>query len=141
MRNDFNVLISAFATQILADTNVKDEVKNLRISALQDIRSRLEAYRTHGYNGGLLCAIAQKKGEMIMKISSKTQMAKVVKVSCPHFDGNKFVPDAYNVLEEEMIGWSLASLKAPLNDAAFKRYMEIFGKVYPAAYERIYNYD
>ncbi len=139
MQNDFNVLIVAFATQILADANVKPEVQNLRISALQDIRSRLEAYRMHGYNEGLLCAIAQKKGEMIMKISSKTEMAKAVKVSCPHYDGNKFIPDEYNVLEEEMIGWSLASLKAPLNDAGFKRYMEIFSKVYPAAYQKIYH--
>ena len=82
-------------------------------------------------------AIADKKGKMIMETSSKTEMEKVLKPHAPHYNGNEFFPDKYNVLEEELICWSETSLKSPLNDAGNKRYMQLFSEVFPEDYARL----
>ena len=137
--DDFNYLIGVFIAKLIANFDIPTKVKKLRISAFKTIRSRLNAYKEHGYNISLLNTIAVKKGEMIMETSSKTEMEKVVKASCPNYNGNRFIPDKYNVPEEEMIGWSLASLRAPLNEAGFNRYMELFEQVYPEKYKEIHD--
>ena len=82
-------------------------------------------------------ALAEKKCNMIMSCNSKTEMEKIIKPKCPHYDGNKFVTDDYNVLEEELIAWSETSLAGPLNDIGFKRYLEVFMLVFPEEYKKI----
>ena len=47
-----------------------------------------------------------------------------------HYTGNGFITGPYDVPEEEMIFWSLASLKAPLNHDASERYMELFQQTF-----------
>ena len=79
----------------------------------------------------LLCAIAEKKCEHIMAVTTKADVEQIVKPCCPHYDGNKFIQGPYSVPEEEMICWSEASLKAPLNSEACKRYLELFQQVLP----------
>ena len=79
----------------------------------------------------LLYAIAEKKCRMIGSITSKSEMEQVIRPRCPHYDGNRFIPDAYSVPEEELICWSETSLKAPLNAAGFQRYMELFKQILP----------
>lgn len=75
---------------------------------------------------------------MIMNASSKTEMEKVMKIKPPYFDGNKFIPDQYNVPEEEMIAWSQTSLQAPLDEAGFKRYKELFVQIFPEQAKAIF---
>ena len=58
-------------------------------------------------------------------------MEKVLKPHCPHYDGVKFIPDTYNVPEEELICWSETSFLAPIKEAGYKRYMEVFKSVVP----------
>ena len=72
-----------------------------------------------------------------METSSKSEMEKVLKPHAPHYNGNEFFPDKYNVLEEELICWSETSLKSPLNDAGNKRYMQLFSEVFPEDYARL----
>ena len=50
------------------------------------------------------------------------------------------VPDASPCLryaEEELICWSEASLRAPLNETGFQRYSELFRLVFPEESERL----
>lgn len=124
------VWIEAFV-EIIFDENVSDEIKELRINGLLELNRCLEYYKSCGYMEKLINKIAEKKVKMIMQITSKSEMKKILKPSCPHFDGNKFITDKYHVIEEELIVWSQTSLQAPLNDIGFKRYLELFNIALP----------
>lgn len=123
-------MIRAFV-EILLTENVPDKVKDYRLSALRGLGGYLKYYEKSGYCEKLIMNIAEKKIKMIMQLQSKAEIDKILKPRCPHYDGNKFIPDKYNVLEEELICWSETSLLAPLNKAGTKRYMELFKKVFP----------
>lgn len=116
------------------DSAVTEKVKEWRIDAFLKLRAYLTHYDKLGYREDLLTAIATKKGDMIMSATTKTDMDKILVPRCPHYNGNKFIPDEYSVLEEELICWGETSLRAPLNEAGFKRYMEVCSLVYPEAF-------
>ena len=123
-------LIQTFV-EILFDEKISDDIKTLRINGLKTLSNYLECYENHGYVEKLINKIAEKKTKMIMQIKSKTEMDKMLKPSCPYFNGSKFIPNEYNVIEEELICWSETSLQGPLNEIGFKRYSELFNIVFP----------
>lgn len=130
MEEDYmTVIISCIAE--IAVSDAADWVKQLRLGAIGSLQRCLRYYRQLGYMPKLLYAIAEKKGRMIGSITSKSEMEQVIRPRCPHYDGNRFIPDAYSVPEEELICWSETSLKAPLNAAGFQRYMELFKQIFP----------
>lgn len=128
---DYTFVLIPYWAKLLASLDEKEKVIELRYEAMKSLMSRLAYYKSHGYMERLLCAIARKKADMIMRTTSKTEMKQVMKIKAPHFDGNKFIADKYNVQEEEMIFWSEASLIAPLKECAVKRYMELFQQFFP----------
>lgn len=134
---DFNLAIIPHIAELITQEGVADNVRELRWDALMQLTRQLNYYKSLGYIDRLLYAIAEKKGKMIMETSSKTEMEKVLKPHAPHYNGNEFFPDKYNVLEEELICWSETSLKSPLNDAGNKRYMQLFSEVFPEDYVRL----
>lgn len=134
---DFNLAIIPHIAELITQEGVADNVRELRWKALMQLTRQLNYYKSLGYIDRLLYAIAEKKGKMIMETSSKTEMEKVLKPHAPHYNGNEFFPDKYNVLEEELICWSETSLKSPLNDAGNKRYMQLFSEVFPEDYARL----
>ncbi len=123
-------------SEILVSDKKSDRVRELQFSAVRTLAGHLNYYKSLGYMDSLLYAIAEKKGKLILEITSKAEMDKLMKPHCPHFDGNKFVDDKYVIPEEEMICWSQTSLQGPLNEIGFKRYMELFRKYLPDAYEK-----
>lgn len=123
------VIIPCIAEIAASDT--PERVKKLRLGAVSELQRYLHYYRQLGYMPKLLYAIAEKKCRMIGSITSKSEMEQVIRPRCPHYDGNRFIPDAYSVPEEELICWSETSLKAPLNAAGFQRYMELFKQILP----------
>ena len=123
------VMIPYFAEVLTAD--VPDNVRLLRFQAMKEVQHYLICYQENGYLPKLLRAIAEKKCKRILALTTKTEMERLVKPRCPHFDGNRFWPDEYIVPEEELICWSETSLRAPLNEAGQKRYMELFRQVFP----------
>jgi len=137
-KNDYELIMVAFIAEMLT-MDMPDKVRELRFNAIKQLQSRLAFYRKRGYMEQLLCAIARKKAEMIMKATSKTEMEQVLKIKAPHFDGNKFIADEYSVPEEEMISWAETSLMAPLNSYAFNRYKELFQQVLPEQAKLIFN--
>lgn len=130
-------LIIAKTLAELLFSDKADKVKELRLSALQTLRNQLNYYKELGFIDRLLTAIAEKKCKFLMEITSKTEMEKMLKPRCPIYNGNEFIPDTYNIPEEGLICWSQTSLVAPLNDAGFKRYMEVFKSVLPDLYPLI----
>ena len=118
-------LIQTFV-EILFDEKTSDDIKALRIDGLKTLSNYLKYYQNHGYIESLINKIAEKKTKMLMQIKSKNEMNKLLKPSYPYFNGNKFIPDKYNVIEEELICWSETSLQGPLKEIGFKRYTELF---------------
>lgn len=123
-------LIKAFV-EILLTEDIPDKVKDYRLSALKGLGSCLKYYENRKYCDKLITKIAEKKIKMIKQLQSKSEIDKILKPHCPYYDGNKFIPDKYSVMEEELICWSETSLLAPLNEAGAKRYMELFKEVFP----------
>ena len=141
VNNNFKITMILTFVEILFDENVSEEVKNLRIDALKKLNSYLEYYEESGYLSILIDKIAEKKAKMIMQIKSKSEMDKILKPSCPVFDGSKFITDKYSVIEEELIGWSETSLQAPLNEYGYKRYIELFETIFPEYKNKLDNLE
>ena len=134
---DYNLAIIPYFAEILVDDKSSNHVKEIRFNGLKRLQSQIEFYKSRGFVDFLLYNIAQKKGKMIMKTTSQTEMEQLLKPHCPHFDGNEFLPDKYNVPEEELICWSETSMLAPLNEYAYRRMMKVFGEVFPKEKESI----
>ena len=132
-------LIFAYAEVIAGD--MSDKVRVIRFDALKRLQAILAFYKDRGYMEELLDGIAEKKCQMIMSVTSKTEMEKVLKPHCPHYDGVKFIPDTYNVPEEELICWSETSFLAPIKEAGYKRYMEVFKSVFPEKSKQLFGGD
>ena len=134
---DYTMVLIPYIAELIA-ADMPDNTRELRLGALRQLQNRLAYYKNLGYMEKLLCAIAKKRSAMILSTSSKTEMEKVMSVRPPYFDGNKFIPDKYNVPEEEMISWSQTSLQAPLNEAGFRRYKELFEQIFPEQAKEIF---
>lgn len=130
MEEDYMTVIIVCIAEI-AVSDAADRVKKLRLGAIGSLQRCLRYYRQLGYMPKLLYAIAEKKCRMIGSITSKSELEKLIRPRCPHYDGNRFIPDTYSVPEEELICWSETSLKAPLNAAGHQRYMELFKRIFP----------
>ncbi len=128
---DTDILICMKVAEVLLDEESSEKVLQLRMRALAILRAQIEYYRKLGYVERLIEGIAEKRAAMIMKTSTKTEMDKVMRPRVPRYDGGKFVPDEYNIPEEEMIAWSMVSLQAPLSNIGMQRYMELFREFFP----------
>ena len=129
--DDFVMTMIPLFAEVAADDHVTESIRNLRLEALRSILYQLHHYKKQGYDRQLLCTIAEKKGALAMGITTKAELQQLQKPRCPHFDGVKFHPNAYTVLEEELICWSETSLLGPLNEHGYQRYAEIFRQLFP----------
>lgn len=129
--NDYDLLIIMQIAEVLMDEATPERVRELRLKALGALRGQLEHYKKLGYIDRLLNGIAEKRVAMIMKTTTKTEMERVMAPKAPHYNGAQFITDEYHIPEEEMIAWSQVSLKGPLIEAGYKRYMELFKEFFP----------
>lgn len=128
---DFEMVIFFAFAEIVMDETVSDDLKGLRVDALKKVQRSLNHYHHLGYIPELTKTIAEKKCQMIKEATSKTEMEKFLKPRCPRYDGEKFVEDPYIIPEEELICWSYASLRFPLNSIGAARFQEVFKRVFP----------
>ena len=128
---DFEMVIFFAFAEIVMDEDASDDLKSLRIDALKKVQRSLNHYHHLGYIPELTRAIAEKKCRMIKEATSKSEMEKFLQPRCPRYDGEKFIEDPYIVPEEELICWSYASLRFPLNSIGAARFQEVFKRVFP----------
>lgn len=128
---EFEIILIQTFVEIMFDKKASDDIKSLRFNGLIKLSNYLQYYKSLGYVENLINEIAAKKAKMIMQVKSKSEMDKILKPSCPYFNGSQFIPNEYNVIEEELICWSETSLRAPLSEIGFKRYIELFNIVFP----------
>ena len=112
---------------------MKKDIERLRLSYIAKLIKVVSGYRRYGFDARVVTPVFRKKLEFLRDATSKTQMEAILKPSCPHYDGVKFIPGPYHVDEEELIGWSMASLRAPLAHYAYERYAQVFKSVFPDA--------
>ena len=130
--DDFHLVLAPYYAELTA-TEMPERLLKLRIAALQEVHRCLAHYQELNYDAKLLCTIARKKGDMILKITTKAEADKISRPRPPHYDGGRFVADEFSIPEEELICWSLTTLNlgAPLNSVGFERFVELFRQVYP----------
>lgn len=128
---DYGIALIPYFAQVIASEGIADEVRQRRFEALRQLQTRLGFYRKVGYDTGLLCSLAVRKAKLIMKASTKGDLAQLNRPRPPHYDGAKFYPSPYMTPEEELICWCETSLLAPLDSTATQRYMEVFRQVFP----------
>ena len=128
---DFEMVIFFAFAEIVMDEDASDDLKSLRIDALKKVQRSLNHYHHLGYIPELTRAIAEKKCRMIKETTSKSEMQKFLQPRCPRYDGKKFIDDPYIIPEEELICWSYASLRFPLNNIGAARFQEVFKRVFP----------
>lgn len=128
---DYEMVIFFAFAEIMMDESASDALKELRLDALTKVQRSLNHYHHLGYVPELTRAIAEKKCQMIKEATSRTEVQKFLKPRCPRYDGSKFVEDPYIVPEEELICWSYASLRFPLNSIGAARFKELFDRIFP----------
>ena len=128
---DFEMVIFFAFAEIVMDEEASDDLKSIRIDALKKVQRSLNHYHHLGYIPELTRAIAEKKCRMITEATSKSEMEKFLQPRCPRYDGEKFIEDPYIIPEEELICWSYASLRFPLNSIGTARFQEVFKRVFP----------
>ena len=128
---DFEMVIFFAFAEIVMDEDASDDLKSIRIDALKKVQRSLNHYHHLGYIPELTRAIAEKKCRMIKEATSKSEMEKFLQPRCPRYDGEKFIEDPYIIPEEELICWSYASLRFPLNSIGAARFQEVFKRVIP----------
>lgn len=128
---DFEMVIFFAFAEIVMDETASDDLKGLRVDALKKVQRSLNHYHHLGYVPELTTAIAEKKCQMIKEATSRTEIQKFLKPRCPRYDGSKFIEDPYIVPEEELICWSYASLRFPLNSIGAARFKELFDRIFP----------
>ena len=139
-KTDYVLFLVPILAEIICE-DVTDRVRALHYSAYKKLHAHLNFYKERGYCEKLLCGIAKKKGALLLEVTSKAEIEKLMKPHAPHYNGAKFIPDEYSIPEEELICWSETSFLGPLNHIAYKRYMEVFGEIFPEEEKNYYKHE
>ena len=125
---DYTVTVCLAMTRL----NDADELAFEKAAALTQLIPLMRAYEREGIRGDLLQRIAAKKAEFIFGAEKKSELKEILAQPKVHYDYNKIKPvGRFHILEEELIYWSWTSLKAPLVEYGYERYLEVFNKVFP----------
>ena len=135
--------MSDLGVEMLAATMGFDSSDKLffkKITAVLGLIPRINGYANQLFDAEhLVYPLAMKKIEQIKGATSEKELDSTLALPkvhrCP--DGTYGPANDYMLPEEELIGWSIASLKAPLPDAAFQRYMDLFSKIFPEYTDKI----
>ena len=117
----------------------RDPLLEEKWAALRKIMGRAYAYKKEGFLEEIICKFVQKKADMILRATKKSELNEIIQMPKPHFDGNKIIsPSEYDTEEEELILWSSTSLKGPLVSAGYERYKELFCKLLPEQGKQVF---
>lgn len=127
----------AIAELIVHSEGQKEKLLEEKFEALRKSWSLLELYANDGFDERILDVIMEKKARMILDAATIKDVRELSVPPKPQYTGNSWVTSKNAVPEEEMIWWSKASLRAPLNHEATQRYMELFKNFYGRSVEEI----
>lgn len=125
--------LSSAIAEVIASPQVDQLPKRVleeKISALWDTYNRARSYRAMSIRDDIVDAIVEKKTSLILDATTVQELKSICAEPKPYYNGNQFITSQYCIPEEEMIMWSRTSLKAPLNEAGIKRYMQLFKEIF-----------
>lgn len=132
---EFEQKLQQMTTDGLIDITLSSENLRLftaKLDALWEISGRCKKYRDLGYMPEIVLTILEKKLELLIKATTVKATEKIKEPSAPayHQYSGGFETDDTWVAEEELIQWSLASLRAPLPQDALNRYLGLIQQIF-----------
>ncbi len=105
----------------------EESLKKAYIACMADTASRTASYLNAGIDPNIVNTINVKRSELLRTCKTMTEIKKLMESPKPYYNGCEFIPapGSFDIPEEEAVLWSFASLKAPLNAEATKRYLTI----------------
>lgn len=128
--NDYALEVFLAASVIPEPGTCPDTVRAAKLEAVSKVLQRINFYRSRGFLPHLIHCVFAKKMKMISEATTVKDLRAVSDVPKPHYNGNRVIPSDFSVPEEEIMIWSLTSELGPLNDAGFRRYMELFEELF-----------
>lgn len=128
--NDYALEVFLAASVIPEPGTCPDTVQAAKLEAVSKVLQRISFYRSRGFLPHLIHCVFAKKMKMISEATTVKDLRAVSDVPKPHYNGNRVIPSDFSVPEEEIMIWSLTSELGPLNDAGFRRYMELFEELF-----------
>lgn len=126
-------MIMEIADSISVFAEMEHRTQAVQRAAGEAIESSLKLvrfFRNQGIRSDVVHVVYEKRMAQIRAAKTVAELNEIAKPAKPHYTGNGFSTGAYDVPEEEMIFWSLASLKAPLNHEASERYLDLFKQTF-----------
>lgn len=126
-------MIMEIADSISVFAEMEHRTQAVQRAAGEAIDSSLKLvrfFRNQGIRSDVVHVVYEKRMDLIRAAKTVAELNEIAKPAKPHHTGNGFATGAYDVPEEEMIFWSLASLKAPLNHEASERYLDLFKQTF-----------
>lgn len=110
--------------------DISEKLHLAKEEALKVIVGRCKAYRERGYDRKLVLAVLKKKLALLKDAKRAKDINKIKEPSAPGYTSSGFITDETWVAEEELIQWSLASLRAPLSQAGCERFLMLVKQFY-----------
>ena len=105
------------------------------LAAIWSLMKEIRGYHDKGFMEKILFQIARKKLDFLMVAKSRKEVNEILRPSLPVYNGNTFLPNGpFHVEEEELVIWSIVSIKAPLNHEGFMRYHQLFKRIVEEQY-------
>jgi len=126
-------MIMEIADSISVFAEMEHRSQAVQRAAGEAIESSLKLvrfFRNQGIRSDVVHVVYEKRMAQIRAAKTVAELNEIAKPAKPHYTGIGFSTGAYDVPEEEMIFWSLASLKAPLNHEASERYLDLFRQTF-----------
>lgn len=135
MDMEFDWKLQRMTTDAMMDImidNGNPRLSAAKCDALMEIKRRCCKYREIGFVSDLELAVLEKKLELLKKADTIKDCKKIQAPSAPiyHQYSGDFRTDDPRIAEEELIQWSLSSLRTPLLPDVFKRFHDLFRQVF-----------
>lgn len=115
------------------DNELSDRMYSQKLAAVQRAIALSDQYRRNGFHDALIDRIFDQRINMIRKATTAVQLEMISKPKPPYYNGVRFQPaNEFSIPEEELLLWSMTSLKGPLIREGYERFEELFRKVYGA---------
>lgn len=105
-------------------------LSDARAAAVQTTLQRAAYCREKDVRTDLVHAVVEKRLKLIAEATTVKEIREIEAEPKPRYTGNGFVAGRFSVPEEELILWYLTSLRAPLVQAGFDRYMSLFQQIF-----------
>ena len=128
---EFEQKVHQMDIEALADFAVGTEDFRLfaaKLDALRENIGRCKKYYELGFTPEIVLTVLRKKLDLVKAAITIKDTEKLKSPSAPIYDkySGEFETDDTWVAEEELIQWSLVSMRAPLPPDACKRYFDLF---------------